>query len=258
MCLRWKQMLGGAVVLSMLMAGAACGNKNEAQNEQSGMPVQQSENAQPVETTENPVADTQAGQSTEAASEAQPFNNDGLTGESGLLPAYEYPGSEQFYYAVYQYFTEELGQFYTGDDVGIPNICIIDVDETNKDDVLVWGYYEYFTYLVDGDTLIAGSGGAHPGLLHMRLADGSYEAFAFDEVDSGTNNEESAKKIFGSRFSDYQKLSSNPEERNKVRAQIIANYVAANGLDITKYQDFGWDPVVLPAENIDSFYSTLN
>ena len=45
--------------------------------------------------------------------------------------------------------------------------------------------------------------------------------------------------------------------REKTRAQIIANYVAANNLDITAYQDYGWDPVTLPKQNIDTFYSDL-
>ncbi len=44
----------------------------------------------------------------------------------------------------------------------------------------------------------------------------------------------------------------------KTRAQIVANYVAANNLSVTAIQDYGWDPQTLPEENIDSFYSTLD
>jgi len=54
------------------------------------------------------------------------------------------------------------------------------------------------------------------------------------------------------------KAHSDQELADKTRAQIIANYVAANNLSITQYKDFGWDPVTLPEENIDNFYSALD
>ena len=57
---------------------------------------------------------------------------------------------------------------------------------------------------------------------------------------------------------EFQKIARDEEGREKVRAQIIANYVSANSLTVTAYQDSGWDPVPLPEENIDSFYSNLD
>ena len=54
------------------------------------------------------------------------------------------------------------------------------------------------------------------------------------------------------------KVYSDGEKQDEIRAQIIANYVAANKLSITQFKDYGWDPVKLPEENIDSFYSQLN
>ena len=69
---------------------------------------------------------------------------------------------------------------------------------------------------------------------------------------------ESAKKIFGDHYNEFEKLSADDKASEQTRAQIIANYVAANNLKITAYQDYGWDPVTLPEENIDSFYSVLD
>ena len=79
-----------------------------------------------------------------------------------------------------------------------------------------------------------------------------------DVVNDGTDFDESAKKIFGDNYDAFTKDGSDEKLREKTRAQIIANYVAANNLNITAYQDYGWDPVTLPEENIDSFYSDLN
>ena len=49
---------------------------------------------------------------------------------------------------------------------------------------------------------------------------------------------------------------SDDAEKERVWTQILANYVAANGLDYKYVKDYGWDPIELPAENIDSFYSS--
>ena len=77
-------------------------------------------------------------------------------------------------------------------------------------------------------------------------------------TEDGSGYTESAKRIFGDHYDEFAKVNSDEETREKTRAQIIANYVAANNLQITAYKDYGWDPVILPEENIDSFYSTLD
>ena len=55
-----------------------------------------------------------------------------------------------------------------------------------------------------------------------------------------------AKEIFGEYYEDFVKLSSDDTGRNKERAKQISEYVKENGLSFTQYQDYGWDPVVLP------------
>ena len=64
-------------------------------------------------------------------------------------------------------------------------------------------------------------------------------------VGDGSQYMPTAKKIFGERYDEFQRIAGDEEGREKVRAQIIADYVSANGLAVTAYQDFGWDPVPL-------------
>ena len=78
-----------------------------------------------------------------------------------------------------------------------------------------------------------------------------------DVVGDGSDFEPTAKKIFGEHYDAFMKDGEDEKVREELRAQIIANYVAANNLDIKYYKDYGWDPVALPEENIDSFYSIL-
>ncbi|MBQ3785905.1 MAG: hypothetical protein II799_01380, partial [Lachnospiraceae bacterium] len=121
-----------------------------------------------------------------------------------------------------------------------------------------YGCFGIWNYDQNGDVLECVSGGAYPGLIHVKkLEDGGYEVTGMDVVEDGSNFTPSAKKIFGDHYDDFVKVEADADEREKVRAQIVANYVAANDLNFTSIKDYGWDPVTLPEENIDNFYSDL-
>lgn len=174
------------------------------------------------------------------------------------LPPYEYPGPELFYSVLYQYLVDELSTQYEPADVSIPCPEIVAIDDSNKDDILVYGNFWIFNYDQNGDTLDNVSGGSYPGVVHMKNTDSGYEVTGMEVVEDGSDFDESAKKIFGKYYDDFSKIQSNDQLLEETRAQIIANYAAANDLSITAYQDYGWDPVSLPKENIDSFYSDLD
>ena len=182
----------------------------------------------------------------------------GKNHEASKLPPYDYPGPELFFTVLYQYMIDEFGSNYDKADVGIPCPIIIAMDENDRDDIKVWGDFWYFNYDLNGDILENTSGGSYPGLIHVKTTDEGYEVTGFDAVGDGSDFDPTAKKIFGKYYDEFVKSSADTEGREKTRAQIIANYVAANNLNITAYQDYGWDPVTLPKENIDNFYSTLD
>ena len=58
------------------------------------------------------------------------------------------------------------------------------------------------------------------------------------------------------KYDAFIKANGDSKAKDELRAQIISNYAAANNLDISGYQDYGWEKIALPNENIDSFYST--
>ena len=181
----------------------------------------------------------------------------GAAASSGELPAYDYPGPELFYSVLYNYMTEELGKNYEKSQVSIPCPVIIKEDESDKSDIRVYGNFWIFNYDLNGDVLENTSGGSYPGCIHIKSTDEGYEVTSMDVVEDGSDFTPSAKKIFGKYYDLFMKDGEDETLREKTRAQIIANYVAANGLNITAYQDYGWDPVTLPEENIDTFYSDL-
>ncbi len=183
----------------------------------------------------------------------------GESSESGL-PAYEYPGPELFYSVLYKYLTDNLSKDYESveGNVGIPCPVIIAEDDSDKNDIKIWGIFGYYNYELKGETLEMVSGGKYPGCVHIKNNDNDYPVTKMEVVDDGEGYAESAKKIFGDHYADFEKADSDDEGFDATRAQIIANYVAANNLKITAFQDSGWDPVKLPKENIDSFYSQLD
>ena len=211
-------------------------------------------------------ADSSAADSSADASQSVSFSKvdssvisakDALKGNSSELPAYEYPGPELFYTVLYDYVTNVLGKGYLPGDVTIPCPIIIAEDDSNKSDILVYGAFWVFNYSLSDDTLMTISGGSHPGLMHLKMTDEGYEVTGFDAVLDGSDYEPSAKKIFGDRYDEFQKTISDEKSREEIRAQIISNYAAANELNINGYQDYGWEKIALPTENIDSFYSTF-
>lgn len=174
------------------------------------------------------------------------------------LPAYKYPGPELFYSVLYQYIIDEFSPHFDVADVGIPSPYIVEVDEADKEDIKVYGDFWYMNYSLNGDILECEAGGSFPGCIHIKSTDEGYEVIGMDVVEDGGNFDESAREIFGEYYDVFMKVYSNSEFKEETRAQIIANYVAANNLNITAYKDYGWGPVELPEENIDSFYSYLD
>ena len=186
--------------------------------------------------------------------------NFSVVSEVSDLPPYEYPGPEAFYSVLYKYMTDELSEGYSDFQVTIPCPMIIAMDESNNEDIRVWGNFWVFNYNKTDDILECVSGGSYPGCIHLKAVDTpeGYEVTQMEQVGDGSDYDPTAKKIFGKYYEDLIRSDADTEAFEATRAQIIANYVAANDLDITAYKDYGWDKVVLPEENIDSFYSQLD
>lgn len=156
---------------------------------------------------------------------------------------------------VWNYFMGEIGSHFDDGEAEIGLLQVVGLDDSNPEDILVWGDFWYLVCDVEGDTLVAGAGGDFPGLIHMKQTeDGSWEGIGFDRVEDGSNYEASAKEIFGDKFDAFQKIYSDDAARNKAHLQIMANWAEANGMEVTKYQDYGTDPVELPQADGQGYY----
>lgn len=156
------------------------------------------------------------------------------------------PGTVMYDAAVNDYLVNVIGKNYAEAEYCIPCLILVSTDDGNKEDVLVWGDFWVFNYDLSGDTLKTVSGGNHPGLMHLKKTANGYEVTAFDAVEDGAGNLESAKRIFGDKFDSYQEISSLQEKREDMRLRLTADYVREHGLSATMLQDYGWPAVALP------------
>ena len=155
-------------------------------------------------------------------------------------------GTVMYDAAVNDYLVNVIGKNYAEAEYCIPCPILVSTDDGNKEDVLVWGDFWVFNYDLSGDTLKTVSGGHHPGLTHLKKTANGYEVTAFDAVEDGAGNLESAKRIFGDKFDSYQEISSLQEKREDMRLRLTADYVKEHGLSATMLQDYGWPAVALP------------
>ena len=158
--------------------------------------------------------------------------------------------------AIENYLVNEFGKNYTPGELCIPNYSVINIEEPGEPsdstevitatDIKVWGDWWIFNYNIVGDTLKCVSGGSHPGMFQLEKEGDAYKIVAFDQVEDGSRNLTSAKRIFGDLYEDFHAINSNEEVRDSVRLAMVAQYVQEHKIPVTMLQDFGWPAVPLP------------
>ena len=191
---------------------------------------------------------TSAGKSSQAAAESA--SSASASAEAPTDPVadasrYGYAGTNPVEAAAYKYMAEEASKNFEKADASIPIVNIVHVDFTNPDEVLVYGDFWVDNYNVAGDTLECVSGGNFPGVMHMSKDGDGYIVSSFDMVEDGENFDASAKQLFGDNYDAFMKVYGDDEARDELRKIIVSDYVNLNGLAITQFQDYGWDPVQL-------------
>ena len=146
------------------------------------------------------------------------------------------------------YLVTEVGKDYDKADACIPTVYVVDTEEAENGDVTVYGDFWVENFDLKDDTLECVSGGHYPGVMQLKKDGDTYSVAKFDVPEDGAKFDESAKKLFGKYYDAWQKYSSDDAARKKQRTKAIADYVKANDLDVTQYQDYGWDPVALPTK----------
>lgn len=140
----------------------------------------------------------------------------------------------------------------------IPYVHLIAIDDTNEKDVLMYGDYWLWEFEKQDDMLVAVSGGHCPGIIHAeRFGDpgtGIYSAESMEEAFT----DDDVKELFGEHYWDYLRIASDEETREQGMAQVIADYVSANDLPVTKYQFPGEEPKELPPSRAGKMHEKID
>lgn len=150
--------------------------------------------------------------------------------------------------AIYNYLVEEVGKTYDKADATIPTMNILSTEVGADGNITVYGDFWVENYNIQGDTLFCESGGHYPGVFQIKQDGDTYTVTKFENPEDGADFTPTAKKLFGEHYKDWQKVSSDDKARAELRTKTVAEYVKQNKLDVTQYQDYGWDPVPLDFE----------
>ena len=159
-----------------------------------------------------------------------------------------YEGDDWAEYAVYQYLAKQIAPQYEPPEgaISLPIVRIVEKDTDEDGDVDISGDFWILNYVIEGDTLKCVSGGAHPGKMELIPVGSGYSVKEFEPVADGGAFESSARDIFEENYDKFMEVQGDEAGREELRAKGIAAYVKTMGLDVTKYQDEGWDPVDIP------------
>ena len=161
---------------------------------------------------------------------------------------YGYAGEDPVEATVYEFVATAFAEEFDVEEgmVSIPTVMIIDKIENEDGSIDVTGDFWIDNYTIEGDTLVDQSGGDFPGKMHIVMEGDAYKVESFEGVGDGSEFEPTAKAIFGDSYDKFMEVNSDEDARAQLRTETSATFVKANNLEVTKYQDYGWDPVELP------------
>ena len=171
----------------------------------------------------------------------------GPQGSQGRLPEFHYVDDAPYMDTILDYMVQTRGQWFESGDVMIPNFVIMRTDDSNPDDVKVWGNFWINNYDLQGDNLFCKNGGEAPGCVHLRRtpAGSGYTVTWADFVGDGSNNQPDSERIFGIDADLMRAYANQDLVTERSRTDTIRKYVFMNGLPINTYQDYGWEKVQL-------------
>ncbi len=232
-----KQMLPIAAILTATMLAAGCG----AQAAPAPQPAEtEATETAAVETEEQEAAETEEATEEEVTEDEVTVEYNDPDG----LPTYTYTGTEEYLDVISDYMvTEYAKNFPQKMNVFIPYSIVVDTDDSNTDDILVYGEFDIDGYDLRNSTLVSNCGSRNAGIFHLQKADDGTVTVVKAEL---PETEDETEKLFSSAKDAYDKIKAlTDEDLTEARAAAIADYVNTNGLHIDQWQDYGEAPVVV-------------
>ncbi|MDO5154350.1 MAG: hypothetical protein Q4D51_00150 [Eubacteriales bacterium] len=161
------------------------------------------------------------------------------------LPEFIYAGDDEAIAAIWEYFEKEDGQYYQYDNAILMPGFIIYKQVQEGDELLVFGNYWLYTYLLNGNVFEEQSGGECPACVHLKKVNGAYEVVAVDRAGDGAEYDLKIKEFTDGYEGVYDMYiqSGMNNDRQDNQKYYLQMYVKENDLDIQYFKEYGWDPV---------------
>ena len=141
-----KKISAALLIISLTFSCFACGTKEEPTPTDTGITNIEREEEQTEQNEEKEVSEEQVAAADQGSTEEQAEPEKKEEVDTAVLPKYEYPGPEAFYYFLYGYLIDTLGVNYTDYDVCIPCPVIICEEFEDKQDLRIYGDFWIFNY----------------------------------------------------------------------------------------------------------------
>ena len=173
---------------------------------------------------------------------------------------FHYTGNDKYLKPITDYLIKQE-YFFSESTIFIPSPNIIKYDESDLNDIKIYGDFWIYGYVLVGDTLHNDKGGSFPGCMHLSNKNEEINVVSFDIAEDGSNFDESIKKICNNDKELYEKMfeamDSTTDESINIRKEYIKMYRDEYDLDIKYYKDYGWRRVSIDGEisqDEDNFY----
>ncbi len=168
------------------------------------------------------------------------------------LPAYGYTGDDPLEGAVAEALAagEYAERFLTEPGyASIPCPIIHRTETTDETHAKVYGTFWVLNYVKSGDTLKCISGGEYPGIALLEKNGGEWRMTSLEEAGDGEDYTADIRRFAGGDRELEEKYFAAADllekSNQEIRTRFVRAYAEANGLAVTAYQDYGWDPVPL-------------
>ncbi|MBR1454564.1 MAG: hypothetical protein IJ593_07990 [Lachnospiraceae bacterium] len=145
--------------------------------------------------------------------------------------------------------------------VVIPTPYIAKVDDSDKDDIKVYGDFYINGYTMNGTIFMFKCGGSYPGCYHLKEEDGKVVYLNQEIAEDGSRFDSSLRRICGNDESLVKAiLAVKDGDFDKTRIEYVEMYAKEKGLRVSGIKDYGW-PIILfnnisDAEFLYNFYSS--
>ena len=168
------------------------------------------------------------------------------------LPPYAYTGDDPVEGAVANALAgDERAGFYKTEQgyATIPCPIIHRTEMTDDTHARVYGSFWILNYVKRGPVLFNISGGEYAGIMTLESTDGQWTVTAFEVAGDGDDYTADIERFAAGdkelEAAYFAAADLGAEANREIRTRFIREYVSANSLPVTAYQDYGWDPVSL-------------